>query len=375
MSWLAAHRAAGRLAPLRTVEVALSAAAGHGLAGDVAALTDLPAFTASAMDGWAFRGDPPWTIAPEGTALLPGTASAVTTGAAVPPGTDAVLRMEDGEIHPERGLLTPSGRSPAPGADLRPRGSECVAGDVLAARGVRVGPVLLGLLAAAGHDRVEVVVPPVVDVLVLGDELIDSGPARDGLVRDALSLMLPPWLSMLGAEAPPARRVADTAQALLAAIADSSGDLLVTTGSTASGPRDFLHAVLASAGARLAVDSVQVRPGHPMLMATLSDGRPLVGLPGNPLAAVSGLLTLVAPAVRALAGLSPAPVRSAVLTAAVTGHPVDVRLVPVADGTPLHFVGPAMLRGLAAADALAVVPPGGATAGDRVQVLALPWGW
>ena len=373
MSWLAARQVAGQLAPLRTVEVALSAAAGHALAGDVAALTDLPAFTASAMDGWAFRGDPPWTIAPEGTALLPGTASAVATGAAVPPGADAVLRMEDGEIHPERGLLAPSGRPPAAGADLRPRGSECVAGDVLAARGVRAGPVVLGLLAAAGHDRVVVVVPPVVDVLVLGDELIDTGPARDGLVRDALGLMLPPWLSTLGAEAPPARRVADTAQALRAAIADSSGDLLVTTGSTARGPRDFLHAVLASVGAELAVDSVRVRPGHPMLMATLSDGRPLVGLPGNPLAAVSGLLTLVAPAVQALAGLSPGPVRSTVLTAAVTGHPVDVRLVPVHDGTPLHFVGPAMLRGLAEADALAVVPPGGAAAGDRVQVLALPW--
>ena len=373
MSWQAARQLAGSVGPLASVEVALSAAAGHGFAEDVAALTDLPAFTASAMDGWAFRGDPPWTIAPQGTALLPGTASAVSTGAAVPPGTDAVLRMEDGQIHPERAVLAPSGRTPVPGADLRPRGSECAAGDVLVARGARASPAVLGLLAAAGHDRVAVVVPPVVEVLVLGDELIDSGPARNGLVRDALSLMLPPWLTTLGAEAPPARRVADTAQALRAAITGSSGDLVVTTGSTARGPRDLLHAVLAAAGAELTVDSVQVRPGHPMLMATLSDGRPLVGLPGNPLAAVSGLLTLVAPAVQALAGLSPGPERSTVLTSAVRGHPVDVRLVPVQDGTPLHFVGPAMLRGLAAADALAVVPAGGAAAGDRVQILAMPW--
>ena len=148
---------------------------------------------------------------------------------------------------------------------------------------------------------------------------------------------------------------------------------MVTTGSTAGGPRDHLHAVLASAGARLIIDSVRVRPGHPMLMAELADGRRLVGLPGNPLAAVSGLLTLVAPAVHALAGRAPAPARTTVLAAAVKGHPRDVRLVPVSAGTALHYVGPAMLRGLAAADALAVVPPGGAAAGDTIEVLALPW--
>jgi molybdopterin molybdotransferase len=130
--------------------------------------------------------------------------------------------------------------------------------------------------------------------------------------------------------------------------------------------------VLALLGAELLVDGVDVRPGHPMLMARLADGRPLVGLPGNPLAAVSGLLTLVEPAVRALAGLpAPAP-RSTTLTTAVKGHPRDVRLVPVSGGTPLHHVGPSMLRGLAAADALAVVPAGGAREGDVVETLALP---
>jgi molybdopterin molybdotransferase len=372
-SWRAARELAGGLRRLATVTVALSAAAGLALAEDVAALTDLPAFAASAMDGWAFRGEPPWTIAPAGTPLLPGTASAITTGGAVPAGADAVLRIEDGEIQPDRGLLLACGRTPPVGADVRLRGSECVAGEVLARGGARATPAVLGLLAAAGHDSAAVVVPPVVDLLVLGDELLDRGPARDGLVRDALSLMLPPWLAAVGAEAPPARRVGDTAGALRDAISACSGDLVVTTGSTAGGPGDHLHAVLAAAGARLLIDSVLVRPGHPMLMAELADGRRLVGLPGNPLAAVSGLLTLVAPAVHALAGLAPAPARTTVLATAVKGHPRDVRLVPVSAGTVLHFVGPAMLRGLAAADALAVIPPGGAAADDTIEVLALPW--
>ena len=109
-----------------------------------------------------------------------------------------------------------------------------------------------------------------------------------------------------------------------------------------------------------------------MLLARLADGRPLVGLPGNPLAAVSGVLTLAAPALRALSGLPSAPRLTTTLTEAATGHPRDVRLIPVREGAPVHHVGPAMLRGLASADALAVVPAGGAAAGDEVELLPLP---
>jgi molybdopterin molybdotransferase len=117
-----------------------------------------------------------------------------------------------------------------------------------------------------------------------------------------------------------------------------------------------------------------------MLLASLPAGRPLVGLPGNPLAAATGVFTLAAPLLRAL-GARPEPVGYAVpLAEPVAGHPTDTRLIPVAfDGSsgaarPLHFRGPAMLRGLAAADAMAVVPPGGAEAGAAVDILDTGWG-
>ncbi len=109
-----------------------------------------------------------------------------------------------------------------------------------------------------------------------------------------------------------------------------------------------------------------------MLLAALADGRSLVGLPGNPLAAVSGVVTLVGPALRALRGLPAADRRTTRLDTDVPGHPHDVRLVPVRDGHPLHYIGPAMLRGLAHAEALVVIPPGGASAGSEVEVLDLP---
>lgn len=125
---------------------------------------------------------------------------------------------------------------------------------------------------------------------------------------------------------------------------------------------DHVHPVLRRLEAELLVDGVTVRPGHPMLLARLADGRHLVGLPGNPLAAVSGLLTLAEPLLGALA-TRPAPEPYTLpLRDAVHGHPYDTRLIPVVlrgdAAVPLHYNGPAMLRGIAAADALAVVPRG-----------------
>ena len=149
-------------------------------------------------------------------------------------------------------------------------------------------------------------------------------------------------------------------------------DVVVTTGSTAKGPVDHLHAVLANAGARLVVDGVAVRPGHPQLLAVLPDGRPLVGLPGNPLAAVSGLLTLFDPVVRTLRGLAPSEPVTGALVVDVPAGPDATRLMPVAGGRPVLFAGPAMLRGLALAAGVAVVPPGGVRAGEPVELLAIP---
>jgi molybdopterin molybdotransferase len=315
--------------------------------------------------------------------------------------------------------------------------------------GTVVTPPVLGLAAAAGYDELTVTTRPRVEILVLGDELLDRGAPREGRLRDALSPMLPSWLGALGAEVLAVRRLVDDAEALRQAVLASVADVVITTGGTAAGPKDHVHPVLAAIGARLLVDGVAVRPGHPMLLAELPDGagrrdgsresrreghragrragppedrqdrrtdgptqgrmdgtthgppdgppdgptdgrrederardpsgghrRHLIGLPGNPLAAVSGVLTLAAPLLRTLAGIpEPAPYL-APLTADVSGHPVDTRLVPVvfdseSAARPLRFAGPAMLRGLAMADGMAVIPPGGARAGTETAVLDL----
>nr|WP_051095311.1 molybdopterin molybdotransferase MoeA [Streptomyces sp. LaPpAH-108] len=376
--------------PLPAVPRTLDDALGHALAEPLTALTDLPSFATSAMDGWAVSGTGPWQLAgrrvlagEQPDPLAPDTAVPIATGAPLPPGARAVLRREHGEPGERDGLLydrTPGGPV-ADGRDVRPRGQECRSGEPLLPSGTTVTPAVLGLAAAAGYDRLSVHRRPSVELLVLGDELLRSGVPRGGRVRDALGPMLPSWLHGLGAELIGQHRISDRLGMLYEAVRRSPADIVITTGSTAAGPVDFLHDTLEMLEARLLVDSVAVRPGHPMLLAELppaEDGRArrLVGLPGNPLAAVAGTLTLAGPLLRTLGGHAEAEPRLAVAAGELAGHPRDTRLLPVrragAEVAPLPYDGPAMLRGLALADGLAVVPPGGAPAGATVEVLDLP---
>ncbi|MEU5778488.1 molybdopterin molybdotransferase MoeA [Streptomyces venezuelae] len=388
--WPAARTRAERAATgpgTEPVDVPLHRALGMILAAPLTALTDLPSFDTSAMDGWVVGGPGPWVVRADGIlagrarpdALSDGEAVRIATGARIPQDATAVLRSEHGRtddkgrLHALRDVVT--------GQDIRPRGQECRSGDHLLPAGALVTPAVLGLAAAAGYDALPVYRRPRAEVLVLGDELLTDGLPREGLIRDALGPMLPPWLHALGAEVTAVRRLGDDAEALHDAITSSTADLIVTTGGTASGPVDHVHPILRRIGAELLVDGVAVRPGHPMLLARVAAGRHLVGLPGNPLAAVSGLLTLAEPLLRTLSGRAAGcggPVTyTAPLRDGVQGHPHDTRLVPVAlraeRAVPLHFNGPAMLRGIAAADGLAVVPPGGARKGREVEVLDLPW--
>ncbi|MFD9405688.1 molybdopterin molybdotransferase MoeA [Streptomyces sp. NPDC059989] len=373
----------------RTHRVPLADALGEVLAAPLDALTDLPSFDTSAMDGWAVAGPGPWNVRAGGgvlagsdrpAPLADGEAVRIATGARIPADTTAVVRSEHCR---ESGTQLFADRPVLTGQDIRPRGQECRSGDLLLPAGSLVTPAVLGLAAAAGYDELTTRPRPRVEILVLGDELLTEGRPHDGLIRDALSPMLGPWLTRLGAEVIGTRRLGDDpagAEALFQAVTTSAADVVVTTGGTASGPVDHVHPVLARAGAELLVDGVAVRPGHPMLLARIGDraeGRHLVGLPGNPLAAVSGLLTLAEPLLRALAGRRRRPRYTATVQDDVPGHPHDTRLVPVQlsgeHAVPLRYNGPAMLRGVAAADALAVVPPHGARSGQDLEILDLPW--
>ena len=203
-----------------------------------------------------------------------------------------------------------------------------------------------------------------------------DGIPSDGLVRDALGPQLPGWLVRMGAEVIAMNYVADELSLVVDAIAlaRTRADVIVTTGGTADGPRDHLHAALEQLGGELIVDRVKVRPGHPMLLANL-DGVALLGLPGNPQSAIVGLMSLGQPVIDALLGRGLRELENVITIKEIKAREDFTRLVlgTISEGrfNEGEHLGSAMLRGLAHATGFAVAPSGVSAAGSRVQWLPL----
>ncbi len=395
IDWETARRLAyeaGRAATGPAQTVPLAEADGRTLAEPLLALTDLPAFPTSSIDGWAVRGSAPWR--PVGRILAghtaprldgDGTCFEIATGAMVPAGAEALLRVED-STRDAGGLVTGTPRS-AP--EWRLPGEEATKGEELVPAGTAVNPAVIGVAATCGYESLAVSPRPRAALRVFGDELLTSGPPGDGRVRDSLGPQMPGWLRRCGATIEPAAvagPVEDTLEAHVGAIRSAleTADLVCTTGGTMHGPVDHLHPALAALGAEYVVNTVGVRPGFPMLLARITgdDGRTrfLAGLPGNPQSAVIALVTLVQPLLAGLAGRPHATDLPRVrVTAAVPGRGGQTHLALAAldhDGrsaTPVGHVGSAMLRGLANAHGFVVVRPDTrAAAGDLVPFLPLP---
>lgn len=373
-----AQATASSWSALPALDVPLAEALGRVLAEPLLARSDVPAFRTSAMDGWAVAGDGPWELAGlrvlAGSApdsLASGRAVEIATGAMLPDGAHAVLRREFGTVSGTQltGQVSETG-------DLLAVAGECAVGDVVLASGTLITPPVLGLAATVGHDALIVRRRPRVAVAVLGDELLDSGVAAAGRVRDSLSPQLAGWISGLGGELVSLVRVPDELAATSRAF-EVDADLVLSSGGTAAGPVDHVHAALDKVGAKVLVDGVAVRPGHPMVLARLADGRPFVGLPGNPLSACVTLLTLVAPVLNALRGIPAHALETVVMDEAVKGRAPDDRLLPVVVGPlgarAVAHIGSAMLRGFSQAHGVAVLPPEGCAPGDVVRWMRLPW--
>ncbi|MFI5959628.1 molybdopterin molybdotransferase MoeA [Cryptosporangium sp. NPDC051539] len=385
ISWDDARAAVhGAARPLLSRPVPLAEADGAVLATPLVTLTALPAFDTSSVDGYAIAGPAPWRLVGQVLAgdaseitVTSGTAVEIATGAMVPVGTEHVIRSENAEV--ENGSWVTAALPTK--QEWRATGEEAAAGEVLLPPGVRVTPGVLALAAACGHDVLSVRRRPRVAVVVFGDELLDSGPPGAGRVRDALGPSLPGWIRRLGADVLGVTRAADTLEAHETAVRDAAqkADVVVTTGGTMHGPVDHLHPTLTTLGGSYVVDTVAVRPGFPMLTATLPGPGAgwLVGLPGNPQSAVIGVVTLAAPLLAGLAGAPLPPLSSVVLANDVPGRGEDTHLA-LARLTPdgavtLRHAGSAMLRGVAGADGFVIVRPGTtALAGTKADFVPMP---
>jgi molybdopterin molybdotransferase len=359
-------------------KVALKDSIDRYAAEDVVSLCDLPAFETSSMDGWAVSGDGPWKLIGEvltgkmsSDVLHYGQCLAIATGGVIPQGTTSVIPWEkasekDGQIFGEIEV----------GANIRPAGMESKTGDVLATAGTRITPPMVGLFAATGHDTIKVVSRPRVAVFFLGDELIHSGVPSDGAIRDALGPQLPAILTRMGAVIHLTQFVKDDLDLLNAEIEKvlDSIDLIITTGGTADGPRDFVKPVLKKLSATMVFDCVKVRPGYHVLLARLSK-KPrdiaFLALPGNPQSALAALYSFGEPLIGSMLGASKKESSEVELTSPLTTPEGFSRLVP---GTingkvfiPTAYLGSAMLRGVAHAHGFALISPGVNPAGSKAR--------
>ena len=394
--------------PIPAAPVALREALGRTLAADVEALVDLPHYASSAMDGWAVNGSGPWILAEPGQRLAPHQASPIVTGGLIPPGAKAVLRSESGTIgSDEDGLpvLQLAGAAkpgePRNGEHIRKAGEEAAAGDVLIKSGTLLNPAHLALAAVAGHDALPVLGKALVRLVFTGSEVVTAGIPQPGEVRDTFGPQLAGVVEMLGGICAGETKIGDSYAEWLAALEDTDpaegigaaaagqflarsaaellpADVVITTGGTGPSGTDHLRRSVAELGGRLLIDGIAMRPGHPAVLAELPDGRFIIGLPGNPLAAMMALSTIGAPLLAALGHRSLPPVTEVPCGAMIEPDPGRTRLMPFrllyGMASPARHTGPGMMRGLAAADGVLVVPPHGVQLGELVPAFALPWG-
>ena len=357
--------------------VALDLAGGRvPISFEVVAAVDVPPFANSAMDGFAVRAaDLPGDLrlvgeVAAGSGSLPevgqGEAARIMTGAPMPPGADAVVPLEHAEELSDGRVRAPA--TPA-GTHVRVAGEDTRVGDRVAVPAEPLLPATIAVLASLGIGEVEVRRRPRVAILSTGDELVAPGrPLGAGQIHDANSAALAAAVAEAGGEPCQLARAADDPGAIERTLAAGAADadLLVASGGVSVGRHDHVRSVIERLG-RLDLWRVRVQPGKPLAFGSVA-GRPIIGLPGNPVSALVTFELFARPLIRAMLGLAGdgrlhLPVRLEEPLAKDPGRRAYLRVV--VRGGPGGWLargaggqGSAQLRSLSAANALLVVPEG-----------------
>lgn len=371
---------------------------GHTLALDVRAPHPVPPFDNSAMDGYAVRASDLEGATPEEPARLrvlqdlpagyvsarevgPGEAVRIMTGAPMPPGADAVVPVEntrsaEGEVL----VLEPV----SAGENVRRAGEDVKEGETVLLRGTRIGPAEMGMLASLGYAEVPCHRKAVVGIISTGDELLEPGEElRPGKIRDSNSFSL--YGLVLEADAVPLRLgpVRDDAAGLERVITENVErvDAFITSGGVSVGDYDMVKDVLKRLG-EMDFWKVAMRPGKPQAFGKVQ-GKPLFGLPGNPVSVMVSFEMFVRPALLKMMGRRDIfrPTVTAVLDTPVGRKKGRTELIRVVaewrDGRyHARVTGPqgsGILKSMVLGNALAVLPEdvGRLEAGDEVTIILL----
>jgi molybdopterin molybdotransferase len=320
MSLLSVEQARQRILfqiqPIATEILPLTLCMNRVLAQDVRAAGDLPLFDNSSMDGFAVRASDTSNAdasrvtlrvvadIPAGShptiSIAPGEAARIMTGAQMPGGADAVIPVEDTDFH-DRSAGTRAPELVAihkpmhVGENVRPRGMDARAGDVVINKGQRINAQMAGILAMLGIAQVEAYRKPRVALLSSGDELLEvDAPLESGKIRDSNSYMLAALIESAHAEVLRLGIAKDTrtsVQSLLEKAVAHNADLIITSAGVSVGAFDFVKEVVESNGS-LSFWRVNMRPGKPFAFGEYKK-IPFIGLPGNPVSAFVGFEAFV----------------------------------------------------------------------------------
>ncbi|MCZ6597766.1 MAG: molybdopterin molybdotransferase MoeA [Planctomycetota bacterium] len=381
------------LEPLPGENVSVESCAGRVLATDVAAEVDVPPFRRAAMDGYAVVAEdtfgatlydpialrlvgeslPGGPGAHRTTAVGRGEACRIMTGARVPDGADAVLMAEDAE---ERGDEVLARAAVTPGKNVGRVGEDVARGDLVLARGRRLRPQDVGLLASIGHHPVRCVRRPRVRILVSGDELLPPGKKpRAGRIVDSNTPMLAALIERDGGRVEAALRLRDDPQAIGAALRAGAdlADVVVAAGGSSVGREDHLPGLVRELG-ELPVHGVAMRPSSPTGIGRIG-ATPVFLLPGNPVSCLCAYDFFAGPAVRVLAGLAADWPHARVklpLARRISSQVgrVDYVRVRVTDGAaePLATSGASILSSTTRASGFVIVPASSEGLADGAEV-------
>jgi molybdopterin molybdotransferase len=374
----------------QTESISLLKALGRILAQEILTDRDYPPFDRSIRDGYAVRAvdtHPGATLRCVGELkagdtpcmrVEPSTCIQIMTGAALPEGADAVIMIE----HTQRsGDAVTLGRAVPPGQHVVPRGSEQSAGKTVLVKGTRLGFAQVAAAAQVGAAQIAAYRKPRVAILSTGDEVVEfastPGPFQ---IRNSNSVSLAAKVTGLHAEPILLGNAKDTHDDLRAKIsAGLAADALVLSGGVSAGKYDLVEPVLREFGAETVFDAVAIRPGKPVVFA-VCQGKPVFGLPGNPVSTMVTFDLFVRPAMEILSGAAPTPVPflEAVLTERMQEKPGLTHFLPAAlefgghpRVTPLRWQGSGDIIAMSGANCLLVIPPDRETidAGERVHIL------
>ncbi|WP_415536434.1 gephyrin-like molybdotransferase Glp [Dehalobacter sp. 4CP] len=291
---------------------------GRVLAEDIVARENIPPFSRSPYDGFVFRAEDtagaseanPVTFevieeVPAGytaqNAVSKGQAIKILTGAPIPEGADAVVKFEEVEV---QGSKISVSKAFMHGEDIVPAGEDIAVGDLIAAEGTVVTAPLMGLMASLGVAEVLVYKRPKIAIISTGDELRDvTEPLAPGKIRNSNSYTLQGYLRSLGAETVVMGICKDKKEDVAALVEEAwkHADLVLTTGDVSVGDYDVIRHAADYLGAETLFWKIEIKPGSPCL-AAVKDGKMLIGLSGNPAAAMVTFQLMAVPYIKKMTG-------------------------------------------------------------------------